>query len=100
MSCIRGWVGGRGRGGEGGRGFSKPETQAAYLSAQELIETATVGLDHGKGRGGRRGPLVPQCHLINAQQYPHKFLMALVSRQKPSVKADLATYGYINTVSG
>ena len=28
------------------------------LSAQELTETATVGLDHGKGRDGRRGPLV------------------------------------------
>ena len=28
-----------------------------------------MGLQHGKGRGGRR---VPQYHLINAQQYPHR----------------------------
>ena len=57
-------------------GFSEPETQAAQPSAQELTETATVGLDHGKGRGGRRRPIVPQCHLINAQQYPHRLLVA------------------------
>ena len=25
--------------------------------AQELTETATVGLDHGKGRGGHRGTI-------------------------------------------
>ena len=52
-------VGGREGGGEGGSGwvggFSEPETQAAQLSAQELTETATVGLDHGKGQGGCRG---------------------------------------------
>ena len=51
-------------------GVSEPETQAAQPSAQELTETATVGLDHGKGLGGHRGPLVPHCHPINAQQYP------------------------------
>ena len=47
-----------GGGGEGGKvgGFREPETQAAQVSAQELTETATVGLDHGKGRGGRRWP--------------------------------------------
>ena len=51
-------VGGREEGGKGGGGraggFSEPETQAAQPSAQELTETATVGLDHGKGRGGCR----------------------------------------------
>ena len=49
----------KGVGGWEGRvgGFSEPETQAAQPSGQELIETATVGLDHGKGRGGRRGPI-------------------------------------------
>ena len=46
-------MGGGGRAG----GFREPETQAAQLSAQELTETATVSLDHGKGRGGRRGPI-------------------------------------------
>ena len=35
----------------------KPETKAAQPSGQELTETATVGLQHGKGRGGRRGPI-------------------------------------------
>ena len=69
-----GWVGGP----------SEPETKAAQPSSQELTETATVGPQHGKGRGGRRGPigtsLVPQCHLINAQQYPHRLLMAGVGR--------------------
>ena len=30
-------------------GLSEPETQAAQPSGQELTETATVGLDHGKG---------------------------------------------------
>ena len=57
-------------------GPSEPETQAAQPSAQELTETATVGPDHGKGRDGRREPIVPQYHLINAQQYPHRLLMA------------------------
>ena len=44
---------------EGGGGWAdgprKPEIQAAQVSAQELTETVTVGLglDHGKGRGGR-----------------------------------------------
>ena len=49
------WAGGGGEG-DGGRvgGFSEPETQAAWPSRQELTETATVGLNHGKGRGGRR----------------------------------------------
>ena len=53
---YKGWVGGRGEGG-GGRvgGSSEPETQAAWPSGQELTATATVDLDHGKGRGGRRG---------------------------------------------
>ena len=32
-------------------------TQAAQLSAQELTDTATVGLDHGKGRGGHWEPI-------------------------------------------
>ena len=41
---YKGWEG-EGRVG----GFREPETQAAQLSAQELTETATVGLDHGKG---------------------------------------------------
>ena len=54
-------MGGREGGGEGGGersgGSSELETQAAQLSAQELTETATVGLDHGKGRGGRWGPI-------------------------------------------
>ena len=54
-------VGGREGGGEGGGGrageFSEPETQVAQPSGQELTEIATVGLDHGKGRGGRRGPI-------------------------------------------
>ena len=80
MSCIR--VGG-GRVG----GSSKPETKAAQPSGQELTETATVGLQHGKGRGGRRGPLVPQCHLINAQQYPHRLSMDGVGRQKAVCKS-------------
>ena len=48
-------MGGRGEGRAGG--FSKPETQAAQPSGQELTETATVDLDHDKGRGGRRGPI-------------------------------------------
>ena len=47
---------GGGRGGWVG-GSSKLETQAAQLSAQELTETATVGLDHGKGQGGCWGPI-------------------------------------------
>ena len=68
-------------------GSSKPETKAAQPSGQELTETATVGLQHGKGRGGRRGPLVPQCHLINAQQYPHRLSMAGVGRQKAVCKS-------------
>ena len=54
-------VGGREAGGEGGGGraggFSEPETQAAQSSDQELTEIATVDLDYGKGRGGRRGPI-------------------------------------------
>ena len=54
-------VGGREGGGEGGGGrvggSSKPETKAAQSSGQELTETAIVGLQHGKGRGGRRGPI-------------------------------------------
>ena len=49
---VSGWEGRVG-------GFSKPETQPlrARKPAQELTETATVGLDHGKGRGGRRGTI-------------------------------------------
>ena len=41
----------KGVGGWEGRvgGFSKPETKAAQPSGQELAETATVGLQHGKG---------------------------------------------------
>ena len=31
--------------------------QPSPASGQELTETATVGLDHGKGQGGRRGPI-------------------------------------------
>ena len=54
-------MGGREGGGEGGGrrvgGSSKPETKAAQPSGQELTETATVGPQHGKGRGGRRGPI-------------------------------------------
>ena len=54
-------VGGREGGGEGGGGraggSSKPETKAAQPSGQELTETATVGPQHGKGQGGRRGPI-------------------------------------------
>ena len=54
-------VGGQEGGGEGGGGrvggFSESETQAAQPSGQELTETATVNLDHGKVRGGRRGPI-------------------------------------------
>ena len=49
----------KGVGGWEGRvgGSSKPETKAALPSGQELTETATVGPQHGKGRGGRRGPI-------------------------------------------
>ena len=39
-------------------GSSKPETKADQPSDQELAETATVGLQHGKGRGECRGPIV------------------------------------------
>ena len=84
-------VGGREGGGDGGvgraGGSSKPETKAAQPSGQELTEPAIVGLQHGKDRGGRRGPLVPQCHLINAQQYPHRLSMAGVGRQKAVCKS-------------
>ena len=38
-------------------GSSKLETTAAQPSGQELTETATVGPQHGKGQGGRRGPI-------------------------------------------
>ena len=43
----------------GGRagGSSIPETKAAQPSGQELTEPAIVGLQHGKDRGGRRGPI-------------------------------------------
>ena len=46
-------------GGEGGwvGGSSKPETKVAQPSGQELAETATVGLQHGKGRGECMGPI-------------------------------------------
>ena len=54
-------VGGREGGGEGGGGraggSSKPEIKAAQPSGQELTETATVGLQHGKAQGGRRWPI-------------------------------------------
>ena len=54
-------VGGREGGGEGGGGrvggSSIPETKAAQPSGQELTEPAIVGLQHGKDRGGRRGPI-------------------------------------------
>ena len=40
-----------------GGGWVGSAIQAAQLSDQELTGTATVGLDHGKGRGGRRGPI-------------------------------------------
>ena len=36
---------------------SKPETKAASPSGQELTEPAIVGPQHGKDRGGRRGPI-------------------------------------------
>ena len=68
--------GGRPGGGERAGGSSKPETQTAQPSGQELTETATVGPDHGKAEVDIGGPLLPQCHLINAQQYPHRLLMA------------------------
>ena len=50
------------------------------------------------------GSLVPECHLINAAQYPHRLCgdsswLDWVDK-KPPVKADLAIYGYIDTVSG
>ena len=53
-------MGGR-AGGGGGRagGLREPETQAAQPSAQELTETATVGIDDGKGRGGHREVISP-----------------------------------------
>ena len=62
---VGGWEGGGrvvaggGREGGGGRAgeSSKPETKAAQPSGQELTETATVGPQYGKGRGGRRGPI-------------------------------------------
>ena len=38
-------------------GSSELETKAAQPSGQESTETATVGLQHGKGQGGRRGPI-------------------------------------------
>ena len=57
MSCIRsGWAGG---GGGRAGGLREPETQAAQPSAQELTETATVGIDDGKGRGGHREVISP-----------------------------------------
>ena len=49
-------MGGEGGGGRVG-GSSKPETKAVQPSGQELAETATVGLQHGKGRGECRGPI-------------------------------------------
>ena len=70
MCVVYKGVGGEGGGGRAG-GFSKPETQAAQPSGQELTETATVGLDHGimaRAEVDVGGPLVPQCHLINTQQ--------------------------------
>ena len=54
---VGGWEGGGECGGGRVGGSSKLETQAALLSAQELTETATVGLDHGKGQGGCWGPI-------------------------------------------
>ena len=54
-----GWGEGNGRavvGGWVGSANLRPR-QPSYLLMQELTETATVGLDHGKGRGGRRGPI-------------------------------------------
>ena len=48
-------MGGRGEG--RASGSSKPETKAAQPSGQELTEPAIVGLQHGKDRGGRRGPI-------------------------------------------
>ena len=51
-----GWAGG---GGGRAGGLREPETQAAQPSAQELTETATVGLDDGKGRGGHREVISP-----------------------------------------
>ena len=53
---VGGWEGEKDGGGRLG-GSSEPETKAVQLSTQELTETATVGLHHGKGRGGRRGPI-------------------------------------------
>ena len=89
MSCIRGgWAGGGGEGG-GGRagGSSKPETKAAQPSGQELTETATGAYNMARAKVDVGGPLVPQCHLINAQQYPHRLSMAGVGRQKAVCKS-------------
>ena len=76
-----------GRGGWAGPANLRPR-QPSHLHGQELTETATVGLQHGKGQGGHvGGPLVPQCHLINAQQYAYRLLMAGVGRQKAVCKS-------------
>ena len=54
---MGGWEG-DGRAGGGRAGVSsKPETKAAQPSGQELTKPAIVGLQHGKDRGGRRGPI-------------------------------------------
>ena len=54
---VGGWEGGGEGGGGRAGGSSIPETKAAQPSGQELTETATVGPQHDKGRGGRRGPI-------------------------------------------
>ena len=76
-----GWVGGGGEGGGGkAGGSSEPETKAAQRSAQWAYNMARAEVDV-------RGPLVPQCQLINAQQYPHRLSMAGVGRQKVVCKS-------------
>ena len=85
---MGGWEGGGEGGGGRAGGSSKPETKAAQPSGQELTEPAIVALQHGNWTEvDVGGPLVPQCHLINAQQYPHRLLMAGVGRQKAVCKS-------------
>ena len=82
----------------------RENTQAAKLFVQYLTETATMGPDNSTGRGGCWVQFGTSCRLINASQVPHRLRCdsSWLGRvgKKPSLKADLAIYSYIVTVSG
>ena len=83
--------------------LSLPVGTTGQVGTQDR-ETATGALDHTTNKGSHCKQFSTPCCLINTPQWPHRFCCGLSWLEKigkmPSVKADLAIYSYIVTMSG